>query len=79
MHTEHADSIFNDMRIIEKNIECNYTEIKNNIENYHKDLDFKFKYTINGYIITEINTDFQMCYYIQGNKLMLYYDGFKLQ
>lgn len=47
-------------------------------KNYNKELQFKLQLSLNGYLITEINTKFMMFYHIEGDKFGIYYDGFQV-
>ncbi|MCB2340872.1 hypothetical protein [Clostridium estertheticum] len=82
MHTEKAEEILDDIEIIEADIKNRFEEIRKQIQkqekNYDKRLKLKLQLSTNGYLITEINTNYKMLYHIEGNKLGIYYDGFSV-
>lgn len=77
-HTETADKILDDIRIIEKDIKNRFEEIRNQIQRQEKNYNKDLKLATNGYLITENNTDYKMLYYIEGNNFRIFYDGFSL-
>lgn len=74
-HTNNADDILDDMRLIEKDLKDNYMSIKselefvNEMENYNKKLEFKFSLEARGYAVIEVNTGFVILYSPEGNIL----------
>ncbi|WP_252230447.1 hypothetical protein [Clostridium sp. ZBS15] len=73
IHTNNADNILEDIRLIEEDVRSNYTSIKNQfesinkIENYNKELEFKFSLEERGYVVIEVNTSFAILYSPEGN------------
>jgi|GEM_PF-1675046 len=83
LHTDEADMILEDIKVIEKSIIKDYEIIKDKSGKSDEILELKLECVeelgrISGYIITEINTDFQMLFHIEGNKLATYYEGFSI-
>ena len=70
MHSVDANYILNESKNIENYIKNNYEHIKKQIQKYIKsytnDLEFKIKLVENGFLVTEINTNFNIWYIIKN-------------
>lgn len=82
-HIEEGDMILEDIKIIKKSIIKDYERIRDKSGIYDDIIELKLECVeesgiISGYIITEINTGFQMLFHIEGNKLATYFEGFSI-
>lgn len=74
-HTNEADCKFMDMYSIEDYFKNNYDSIKDEIESVtgvdctNKSLEFKFLLEQRGYVVKEINTNYGVLFFYEGNDL----------